>query len=116
MRMIGEANNTNKNITPDMNIALYLAVNNTLCDARSGCFAPRFWPTNVAAALLKPQAGRIKNTALRSAIWYPELASFPPISATSLVSMIQLPEAIKNCTTAGQETFMIDLIKGQSQL
>jgi hypothetical protein len=52
-----------------MKSTLYRAVISTLRSARSGRPAPRFWPTSVAAALLRPQAGRMKNTTLRMAIW-----------------------------------------------
>ena len=52
--MIGDAPARNMMETSPMNIALYFAVIITDATARSGCFAPRFWPTSVAAALLNP--------------------------------------------------------------
>ena len=61
-------NNTNNSITKLMNITLNLVVSITLCSALSNCLAPKFCPTKVAAALLKPQAGNIKKTTFLIAI------------------------------------------------
>ena len=36
--------------------------------ARSGFFAPRFWPTSVAAAFDIPQDGRMAKMTMRTAI------------------------------------------------
>ena len=58
----------NNSDTMAMNTALYLAVFHTDCSARSGCLAPRFCPTNVAAALLSPHAGIIKKISKRMAM------------------------------------------------
>jgi transcriptional regulator GlxA family with amidase domain len=54
--MIRLEKNRNRTITNPIKIALYFAAIITLFSARSISFAPRFWPTNVAAALLNPQA------------------------------------------------------------
>ena len=67
-RMMGFEKKVKSTITKLIKIALYLAVRKTLCSARSICFAPKFCPTNVAAALLNPQAGKIKNTTFLIAI------------------------------------------------
>ncbi|MNY04054.1 hypothetical protein D3C86_1367050 [compost metagenome] len=49
-------------------MTLYLAVVYTDFSARSICFAPKFCPTKVAAALLSPQAGSIKNIIILNAV------------------------------------------------
>src|SRR6188472_4197168 len=113
---MGLAKNINRSITPDIKMALYFAVSKTLCSARSGCLAPRFWPTNVAAALLNPHAGKIKNTTFRNATWYPAEAAVPPVLATNAAKTIQLPEAFKNWKVAGHAIPINVFIKGQSNL
>lgn len=68
MPMIYFEKNKKINMTTAINMALYFKVNNALCSARNGFFAPRFCPTKVVAALLNPQAGKIKKTTFRIAI------------------------------------------------
>ena len=94
--MIGLAKKTNNSITPVIKKALYFVVSITLCSALSGLLAPRFCPTRVAAALLNPHAGKIKNTRFRIAIWKPADACVPPVVATSCDNTIQLPDAMMN--------------------
>ena len=67
--MMGDANANKITETMPIKIALYFAVFITDSSARCGWFAPRFWPTNVAAALLMPHAGKIKNITSLIAIW-----------------------------------------------
>ena len=54
-------NNKNTTLTIAIKITLNRMVFITDSSARSSCLAPRFCPTNVAAALLRPHAGKIKN-------------------------------------------------------
>ncbi len=68
MRTKNSAQKRNKAETIAMKMALYFAVFHTDCSARKGCPAPRFWPTKVAAALLRPKAGKIKNMIHRIAM------------------------------------------------
>ena len=88
------ATKNNKETKP-IKIALYFAVFETDCSARNGCLAPRFCPTKVAAALLKPNAGKIKKTIHLIAIVYPATASLPK-PVIILAMAIQLAEPIKN--------------------
>src|SRR5437867_1887812 len=93
------AQTKNNKETNAIKIALYFAVFHTDSSARSGCLAPRFWPTSVAAALLKPKAGKIKNTIQRIATVYPATAVLPkPVMI--LVIAIQLAEPMINCSVA----------------
>ena len=55
-------------VTKAIKMILYFIVRSTLFSARSINPAPMFWPIRVAAALLKPQAGRIKKTTFLIAI------------------------------------------------
>ena len=112
--MIYGAKTINMKETMAIKMVLYLAVCNTESSALSGCPAPRFWPTKVAAALLIPQAGNRKNMITRIAIWYPALASLWPVCTTRLASTIQLPLPIKNCNVPGQAMFINDLIISKS--
>ena len=66
--MIDPGKNTNTKVTKDINNTLNFTHNITLCSALSGLEAPKCCPTKVAAALLKPQAGKIKNTTFLMAI------------------------------------------------
>ena len=52
-----------------MRNAQYFAVMYTDCSALSGFLAPRFCPTNVAAALLNPHTGNRKKIKFRIASW-----------------------------------------------
>src|SRR4051794_30202403 len=92
---IGLAKNKKRTVTKAINIMLYFAVIHTLFSALSGSFAPRFWPTSVAAALLNPQAGNRKKERIRNAIVYPAMASLPK-PAMILARKSQLAVAIKN--------------------
>ena len=49
-------------------IVLYFVATQTEASARSGARAPKFWPTSVAAALLRPHAGKNMNIMMRIAI------------------------------------------------
>ena len=53
------------------------AVRQTDFSALSGCFAPRFWPTRVAAAFAIPHAGNMVKINTRIPIVYPASASLP---------------------------------------
>gem|GEM_PF-6599170 len=66
--IIQGAKNRNINDMLAIKIALYFAVRITDCSALKGCPAPKFCPTKVAAALLMPQAGKIKNSTMRMPI------------------------------------------------
>ncbi len=104
IRTRNSAQTKNKADTQAIKIALYFAVFQTDFSARSGWPAPRFWPTNVAAALLKPKAGKIKNTIHLIAMVYPATASLPK-SVIMRAIAIQLAEPIKNCKVAVDATF-----------
>ena len=54
----------NNMVTMLIKSALYFAVFKTDSDALCGWLAPRFCPTNVAAALLNPHAGSKKNISI----------------------------------------------------
>src|SRR5437868_8924616 len=53
------------------------AVRQTDLSALSGCPAPRFCPTSVAAALARPHAGKMVKMQIRMAVPYPEVAALP---------------------------------------
>ena len=59
---------------------LYQPICQTEASARSGCCAPRFWPTSVAAAFDMPQAGIIVNIITRIAMVAPATASLPMLA------------------------------------
>ncbi len=59
LETIHGANTMKMTLTAPSTIALYLPAVHTDSSARSGSFAPSAWPTIVAAALLRPHAGRI---------------------------------------------------------
>ena len=71
------------------------ALRHTDFAARSGCFAPRFCPVSVAAALAIPQAGNIVKMQIRIAVKYPAVASTPD-SAIIFAKNIQLQLPIRN--------------------
>ncbi|MNT75263.1 hypothetical protein D3C72_2141440 [compost metagenome] len=83
-------------MTMAIKIALYFVVSHTLSSARSNCFAPKFCPIKVAAALLRPQAGNMKKIKIRNAICAPAEAKVPPDCAIRRVIKIQLPLPIRN--------------------
>ena len=74
---------------------LTLRVDNTEVSARAGCLAPRFCPTSVAAALLRPHDGRMTKMMIRIAIVYPARAAEPKV-LTMRTSPIQLVCAMVN--------------------
>ena len=59
---------------------LYQPICQTEASARSGCCAPRFCPTRVAAAFDMPQAGIIVNIITRIAMVAPATASLPMLA------------------------------------
>ena len=99
--MITSAATKKNTVTMLIKMALYFAVFKTDSEARCGWPAPRFCPTNVAAALLNPHAGSKKNMRILMAIIYPAEATLPPVSATHLVRNIQLQDPIMNCKVPG---------------
>ena len=99
--MINGAKNKNMSDITPIKIALYFAVRITDCSALSGWPAPRFWPTKVAAALLIPHAGKIKNITILMAIWYPAEASLCPVY-NKACQYDPAAGTNKNCKVPGQ--------------
>ena len=67
-RMISCAKSRNTTVTTAINIMFHIPVNHTARSARSGFRAPKFCPTSVAAALLKPHDGRMTKMTTRMEI------------------------------------------------
>src|ERR1051326_8655366 len=67
----------NADETNARNTALKKLARHTDCSARSGCFAPRFCPTSIAAADPSPHEGRVEKITMRMATVYPAVAWLP---------------------------------------